>query len=153
MIGVFITLFLLLAAGVLFRFIPGVPPPETPDLHDIRQCETSHQHAQQAADHGDGDETSQQQSEQAAAQDGQLLVEPANGRDGIEMTDVTFATPEAIATLEQFRELHREGYVQWAGINRSGRDDLLQLVSAERRRTAVHHRPRRGQLAAQLGRE
>ena len=29
MIGVFITLFLLLAAGVLFRFIPGVPPPET----------------------------------------------------------------------------------------------------------------------------
>jgi len=28
-IGVFITLFLLLAAGVLFRLIPGVPPPET----------------------------------------------------------------------------------------------------------------------------
>ena len=69
--------------------------------------------------------------EQAAAQGGRLLVDPANGRDGTTATDVTFATPESIATLERFRMLHRDGYVLWAGVNRSGRDDLLALVNPE----------------------
>ena len=39
--------------------------------------------------------------EQAAAQEGRLLVEPANGREGTSVTDLVFDTPEAVATLEQ----------------------------------------------------
>jgi sn-glycerol 3-phosphate transport system substrate-binding protein len=69
--------------------------------------------------------------EQSAAQDGRLLVEPANGREGTAVTGVEYDTPESIANLERFRVLHREGYILWAGINQSGRDDLLQLVSPD----------------------
>ena len=69
--------------------------------------------------------------EQSAAQDGRLLVDPANGREGTAVTSVEFATPEAIANVERFRVLNREGYILWAGINQSGRDDLLQLVSPD----------------------
>ncbi len=69
--------------------------------------------------------------EQSAAQDGHLLVEPANGREGTAVTSVEFETPEAIANLERFRVLNREGYILWAGINQSGRDDLLQLVTPD----------------------
>jgi sn-glycerol 3-phosphate transport system substrate-binding protein len=69
--------------------------------------------------------------EQAAAQEGRVLVEPANGRAGADTTDVVFATPEAIATLERFQALYDEGYIVWAGLNQSGRDDLLQLVSED----------------------
>jgi sn-glycerol 3-phosphate transport system substrate-binding protein len=69
--------------------------------------------------------------EQTAAQEGRLLVEPANGRAGTAVTDVAFDTPESVATLERFRSLKRDGYILWAGINQSGRDDLLQLANAE----------------------
>jgi sn-glycerol 3-phosphate transport system substrate-binding protein len=69
--------------------------------------------------------------EQSAAQDGRLLVEPANGREGTAITGVEFDTPESIANLERFRVLNSEGYILWAGINQSGRDDLLQLVSPD----------------------
>ena len=69
--------------------------------------------------------------EQSAAQDGRLLVDPANGREGTAVTAVEFATPEAIANVERFRVLNREGYILWAGINQSGRDDLLQLVNPD----------------------
>jgi sn-glycerol 3-phosphate transport system substrate-binding protein len=69
--------------------------------------------------------------EQSAAQDGRLLVEPANGREGTAVTSVEFDTPETVANLERFRVLSREGYILWAGINQSGRDDLLQLVSPD----------------------
>jgi sn-glycerol 3-phosphate transport system substrate-binding protein len=69
--------------------------------------------------------------EQAAAQEGRLLVEPANGREGTAIADLAFDTPEAAATLERFRVLRREGYILWAGINQSGRDDLLQLANTE----------------------
>lgn len=69
--------------------------------------------------------------EQTAAQDGHLLVEPANGREGTAVTAVEFETPEAIANVERFRVLNREGYILWAGINQSGRDDLLQLVNPD----------------------
>ncbi len=69
--------------------------------------------------------------EQAAAQEGRLLVEPANGYDGVATDSVLFETPEAIDTLDQFSALYREGYILWAGLNLSGSDDLLQLVSAE----------------------
>ena len=66
-----------------------------------------------------------------AAQDGRLLVEPANGRAGTAVTDVVFDDPEAVANVERFRVLNREGYIYWAGINQSGRDDLLQLASPD----------------------
>jgi sn-glycerol 3-phosphate transport system substrate-binding protein len=69
--------------------------------------------------------------EQAAAQTGRLLVEPANGREGTAVTGVTFEYPEAVAALERFRVLQRDGYILWVGLNQSGRDDLLQLANTE----------------------
>ncbi len=69
--------------------------------------------------------------EQAAAQEGRLLVTPENGRKGTAITGVEFEDPSSVATLERFRVLQREGYILWAGINQSGRDDLLQLANAE----------------------
>ena len=66
--------------------------------------------------------------EQTAAQEGRLLVAENNGRDGTGVSEVMFDDAVAVATLERFRVLHREGYVLWAGINQSGRDDLLQLA-------------------------
>jgi sn-glycerol 3-phosphate transport system substrate-binding protein len=69
--------------------------------------------------------------EQAASQEGRLLVLPANGREGTSIDDVRFGDPRAVAALEQFRVLHREGYIRWVGLNQSGRDDLLQLANVE----------------------
>jgi sn-glycerol 3-phosphate transport system substrate-binding protein len=69
--------------------------------------------------------------DQAAAQNARLLVVPANGREGTDISDVVFDNPQAVAALERFRVLHREGYVRWVGLNQSGRDDLLQLANPD----------------------
>lgn len=58
----------------------------------------------------------------------QLLLLPDNGHGAVEIDDVDLATEDAIATLEQLRVLRREGYIDWVGINQSGRDDLVTLI-------------------------
>lgn len=64
-----------------------------------------------------------------ASQAGDLLVEPANGRAGLSIDGVALVTTRAVDTLERFRRLRREGYVNWVGLNQSDSDDLVTLVS------------------------
>jgi sn-glycerol 3-phosphate transport system substrate-binding protein len=106
---------------------PDVPPVTLADLEAVvRQLQDSGAAANGMVLY---DRAARWLVEQAAAQDRRLLVGPANGRQGTEIFDIMFDGPEAVAALERFRVLHREGYVRWVGINQSGRDDLLQLAN------------------------
>jgi sn-glycerol 3-phosphate transport system substrate-binding protein len=64
-----------------------------------------------------------------AAQSGEVLVEPANGRDGLDIDEVTLDQPHHIETLVRFRRLFEEGYVLAIGLNESGQEDLPPLVA------------------------
>lgn len=66
--------------------------------------------------------------EQAAAQTDQLVVEPANGRAGPDVERVRLATPQHVATLERFRSLFEDGYLQYEGVNTTGLADLERLI-------------------------
>ena len=63
-----------------------------------------------------------------AAQEGRLLVEPANGHAGSQVDAVHLASPTTIDLLARFGALDATQQILWAGLNESGLADLLALV-------------------------
>ncbi len=65
-----------------------------------------------------------------AAREDELLAEPQNGHDAVQVDEVRLAQPGVVATLERFRELKADGYVHWMGWDTgpNGADDLVQLI-------------------------
>lgn len=68
--------------------------------------------------------------EQSAVQSDRLLIEPANGRAGLDVEATRFLTDDAVEVLTTLQELRRDGYVEWLGVNPSGQDDLARMVHA-----------------------
>jgi sn-glycerol 3-phosphate transport system substrate-binding protein len=68
--------------------------------------------------------------DQTAARSKQLLIEPANGHQGLDTDRVVLTSGEHVAVLTTLQELRQDGYLHWAGENPAGTVDLEQLVRA-----------------------
>lgn len=77
--------------------------------------------------------------EQWAANEGRVLVEPDNGRDGHPVDGVRFATDEAIAAFDWLKALADDQLLTWVGTNQSGIDDLIRLVDLSDRAAITFH--------------
>lgn len=68
---------------------------------------------------------------QFAAQRGEVIGEPANGRDGEPVSDLTFATPEVAAGFQWLRDGIDDGAFVWIDTSGGGYDDLVRVTTEE----------------------
>ncbi|HWL42399.1 MAG TPA: extracellular solute-binding protein [Ilumatobacter sp.] len=64
----------------------------------------------------------------AAAREGRLVLEPANGHDGPSIQSIEFEHPGVVEMLTKLHELKAAGRLLWLRENRDGTADLLALI-------------------------
>lgn len=105
---------------------PDSPPATYPELVEtIRALAASGEAATGAVFY---DRSAMWLLEQAAAKEDRALVEPDNGRAGVDITGTSFATDETVDLLRTLGELKRDGIVHWAGLNETNQEDLAKLI-------------------------
>lgn len=114
--------------AVKFR-TAGLDPADPPDTLDELLLASRQIVSSGAATYGMAAHDAYSLMEQWAAQRGELVTEPANGRAGERATAYAIDTPANTEALAWLRAIVADRLAVWVGANPSGIDDLLALVN------------------------